>query len=88
MQLGPPVDSPDSTVTKIFDSFSLLLIVPFDVLILFFQVFLFFFLFCGMGFELRGFTLSHSTSPIFVMTFFEIGSHELFTWSGHDPSDL
>jgi hypothetical protein len=31
-----------------------------------------------MGIEHRNYTLSHSTSPIFVMSFFEIGSHELF----------
>jgi hypothetical protein len=26
--------------------------------------------------------LSHSTSPLFVIYFFEIGSHELFAWAG------
>jgi hypothetical protein len=31
-----------------------------------------------LGFELRLFTLGHSTSPIFVMGFVEIGSLELF----------
>jgi hypothetical protein len=31
-----------------------------------------------LGLELRAYTLSHSTSPFFVMGFFEIGSHELF----------
>jgi hypothetical protein len=42
--------------------------------------FLFFF-FCRLGFELRAYTLNHSTSPIFVI-FFEIGSLELFAWAG------
>jgi hypothetical protein len=37
-----------------------------------------FFFFVVLGFELRAYTLSHSTSPTFVMGFFEIGSHELF----------
>jgi hypothetical protein len=40
--------------------------------------------FVVLGFELRAFTLSHSTSPIFffffVMGIFEIGSHELVAW--------
>jgi hypothetical protein len=35
---------------------------------------LFFFFFCGMGFELRAYTVSYSTSPFFVMGVFEIGS--------------
>jgi hypothetical protein len=36
-------------------------------------------LFAALGLELRACTLSHSTSPIFVMVlFFEIGSCELF----------
>jgi hypothetical protein len=38
-----------------------------------------------LGFELRAYTLSHSTSPIFVMGFFEIGSGELFAWGGCEP---
>jgi hypothetical protein len=38
----------------------------------------FFFSLVVLGLELRAFTLSHSTSPIFVMGFFEIGSLELF----------
>jgi hypothetical protein len=37
-----------------------------------------------LGFELRAFTLSHSTSPIFVMGFFEIGSCELFALDGFE----
>jgi hypothetical protein len=32
--------------------------------------------FVALRFELRTYTLNHSTSPIFVMGFFEIGSHE------------
>jgi hypothetical protein len=35
---------------------------------------LFFCFFAVLGFELRAFTLSHCTSPFFVMVFFEIGS--------------
>jgi hypothetical protein len=31
-----------------------------------------------LGLELRAYTLSHSTSPFFVMVFFEIGSGKLF----------
>jgi hypothetical protein len=38
--------------------------------------------FSVLGLELRAFTLSHSTSPIFVKVFFEIGSHELFARAG------
>jgi hypothetical protein len=36
------------------------------------------FVFCGMGFELKVYTLSHSTSPfLWWVFFFEIGSHKL-----------
>jgi hypothetical protein len=45
--------------------------------------FLIFFL--VLGFELKAYTLSHSTSPFFVMVFFELGSHKLFVWVGFDP---
>jgi hypothetical protein len=38
-----------------------------------------------LGFEVRAYTLSHSTSPFFVMEFFEIGSHELFALAGFKP---
>jgi hypothetical protein len=38
-----------------------------------------------LGFELRAFTLSHSTSPFFVFSIFEIRSHELFAWAGLQP---
>jgi hypothetical protein len=37
-----------------------------------------------LGLELRVYTLSHSTSPIFVMGVFEIGSRELFAWAGFE----
>jgi hypothetical protein len=36
------------------------------------------FFFVVLRFELRTFTLSHSTSLIFVMGFFQVGSWELF----------
>jgi hypothetical protein len=41
--------------------------------------------FAVLEFELRAFTLRHSTSLIFVMGFFEIGSPELFAWTGLEP---
>jgi hypothetical protein len=44
--------------------------------LLFLGSFLGFFL--VLGFELRAYTLSHSTSPFFVMDFFEIESFKLF----------
>jgi hypothetical protein len=46
---------------------------------------------CGTGFALRVFTLSHSTSPIFVIFFFfEIGSCRLFALLALncDPPDV
>jgi hypothetical protein len=43
------------------------------------------FLFAVLGFELRAYTLSYSTSPFFVMGFFEIGSQELLAWAGFEP---
>jgi hypothetical protein len=36
-------------------------------------------------FELRVYALSHSTSPIFVMRFFEIGACELLARAGFEP---
>jgi hypothetical protein len=48
----------------------------------------FFFFFAVLGFELKAYTLSHSTSPFFfflVMSFFEIGSHKLFFRAGFEP---
>jgi hypothetical protein len=49
----------------------------------------FFFFFAVLGFELRAFTLSHSTT-LFVLGVFEIGSCKLFAWAGfvRDPPDL
>jgi hypothetical protein len=41
-----------------------------------------FIFFAVLGLELRACTLSHSTSPFFVMSFFEIGSCDLFAWAG------
>jgi hypothetical protein len=52
---------------------------------------LYLFLFFVLGFELRAYTLSHSTSlPFCVLDFVEIGSLELFAWAGLtcDPPDL
>jgi hypothetical protein len=43
---------------------------------------MFFFFFSVLGFELRAYTLSHFTSPIFVKGFFKIGSLELLTQAG------
>jgi hypothetical protein len=52
----------------------------------------FFFFFAILGFELRAFTLSYSTSQsFFVKGVFKIGSHKLFAqgWlQTLDPSDL
>jgi hypothetical protein len=44
------------------------------------ELMFFVFLFSLLGFELRAYTLSHST--FFVMDFLEIGSHKLFAWAG------
>jgi hypothetical protein len=38
-----------------------------------------------LGFELRAYTLSHSTKPIFAKGFFMIGSLELFAQAGFKP---
>jgi hypothetical protein len=54
----------------------------------FFFCFFFFFGGASAGFELKAsyllgrhfYCLSHSTSPFFVVSFFNIGSHELFAW--------
>jgi hypothetical protein len=40
----------------------------------------FFFFFVVLGFELRAYTLSHSTSPF--LYFLEIGSYEVFAQAG------
>jgi hypothetical protein len=42
------------------------------------------FFFVVLEFELGAYTLSHSTSPFFMMGFFEIGSHDLFVWAGFE----
>jgi hypothetical protein len=46
--------------------------------------------FVVLGFDLRDYTLSHSTSPFFVMVFIEIRFPELFARlaSNLDPPDL
>jgi hypothetical protein len=36
--------------------------------------------FCGAGAWTQALHLEHSTSPFFVMGFFEIGFHKLFAW--------
>jgi hypothetical protein len=41
--------------------------------------------FLVLGFELRAYTLSHSTSPFCDRFFFKIGSLELFVWTGFEP---
>jgi hypothetical protein len=50
--------------------------IPFTFLRQVVEIALFFF-FTVLGFELRAYTLSHSTSPFLWWIFFEIGSHEL-----------
>jgi hypothetical protein len=45
----------------------------------------FFFFFAVLGLELRAFTLSHSTSPIFVKGFSREGFAELFAQAGFEP---
>jgi hypothetical protein len=47
--------------------------------------FLFFSFFVVLGYELRVYTLSHSTSPLFFDRFSEIGSCELFAWADFEP---
>jgi hypothetical protein len=42
----------------------------------------FFFFLVVLGFELRAYTLSHSTCPFFVMGFFEMESPKLFAQAG------
>jgi hypothetical protein len=51
---------------------------------------LFCFVFAILGFELRAYTLSHSTSPFFVKGIFKIGSLKLLPGlaSNHNPPDL
>jgi hypothetical protein len=42
------------------------------------QPLFFFFFLVALGLELRAYTLSHSTNPIFMLDIFEIGTCELF----------
>jgi hypothetical protein len=39
----------------------------------------------ALGFELKTYTLSHSTRPFSMMGFSKIGSGELFAWAGFEP---
>jgi hypothetical protein len=43
------------------------------------------YIFSVLELELRAYTLSHSTSPFFVMVSFEIRSHKLFAWADFEP---
>jgi hypothetical protein len=43
------------------------------------------FVFVVLGYELKAYILSHSTSPFFVMDFFEIGFRGLFAQAGFKP---
>jgi hypothetical protein len=53
-------------------------------------LFIYSFIFAVLGLELRAFTLSHSTSPIFVKGFLRQGLENYLLWlaSNHDPPDL
>jgi hypothetical protein len=48
------------------------------------NIYLFIF-FAVLEFELRDYTLSHSTSPLFLMGFLKIGSQEIFAQVGFQP---
>jgi hypothetical protein len=48
----------------------------------------YYFIFAVLGFELRAYSLSHSTSSFFVMGFFEIRSNILFAWGWLQTSVL
>jgi hypothetical protein len=48
------------------------------------QAFIYLFI-AVLGFELRAYTLSHSTSPFLWWVFFEIGSWEQFVLAGLNP---
>jgi hypothetical protein len=43
------------------------------------------FFFLVLGLELRAFTLSHSTNPIFVKGFLRYGLLEVVAWAGFEP---
>jgi hypothetical protein len=49
------------------------------------NVVLFCFVFVVLGLELRAYTLSHSTSPIFVKIFSRLDLEELFARAGFKP---
>jgi hypothetical protein len=53
-----------------------------------FALVFFFLVVVVQGFEFRAFILNHSTSPIFVKGFFEIGSCKLFARAGFEPWSL
>jgi hypothetical protein len=44
-----------------------------------------FFFFAVLGLELRAYTLSQSTSPFFVMVFFQDSFFKLVAWAGFKP---
>jgi hypothetical protein len=46
---------------------------------------IFFFFFAVLGFGLRAYILSHSTSHFFVKVFFEVVSRELFAQASFEP---
>jgi hypothetical protein len=48
-------------------------------------IFLLFLFFVVLGFELRVYTLRHSTSAFLCWVFFEIEPRELFAWAGLKP---
>jgi hypothetical protein len=52
--------------------------------LMFFVCLVSFFFFLALGFELRAYTLSHSTNPFLCDEFFEIWSHELFAQDGFE----
>jgi hypothetical protein len=51
----------------------------------FLQTQLFILFFAVLGLEIRAYTLSHCTTPFFVMGFLMIGSHKLFAQAGFGP---
>jgi hypothetical protein len=47
-------------------------------------IFAYIYIYMVLGFELRAYTLSYSTSPFIEMGFFKRGSHKLFTQAGFE----
>jgi hypothetical protein len=41
-----------------------------------------------LGFELKAYTLNHSTTAFILMGFFEIGSCKLLAWTGFKPAEI